>query len=713
LTPMSFTDTIQPGDTARYENAVQLMFAKQTFGALRLTSNVKVLAGSRIYSQSGQLKDSVGQYFAGTPASFAIGLGQSTELVGVYATLPSADSTFRYNYGFVETTGTGTCTVKVTVKDATGAELGNKSYTVRQWEQLQKGFGSEFASLNTQNARLTVEVTAGTGKVITFGSGVANGSQDPATFEMAFRDDLLAENSAGGGDITGVTAGAGLTGGGTSGDVTLAIADNGVTNAKIANGAVTAGKVGTTGGSNGQVLTVTAGGAAWQAVSGGGGGDITGVAAGTGLTGGGASGDVTLGIANLGVGTPQLANGAVVSAKLGPPLTITASAAGSVLTAENTGAGPGVSAVVASHDAVQGTSGGAGRSGVYGVNSKNAGFGVYGRNTGVGNWAYLGGTDAIHGETPTGRGVYGETNGPNSAGVYGVTNQMSSYGVWGKNESTGYGVYGESIQHGVHGKTTGTGLTNFGVYGTTTSATGVGGFATTGTGVSGTSTSGVGVKGKSTSDYAIYGEVSSSSTGVWAVYGRNNANSTYGILGHNTVGVYGGQNSGSYAGYFSGGVSITGTLSKGGGSFKIDHPLDPANRYLYHSFVESPDMMNVYNGNVTLDADGTAVVELPDYFDALNRDCRYQLTAIGGPAPNLHVARKVTDNRFAIAGGTPGMEVSWQVTGIRKDPWAEQNRIQVEVDKAPEEQGFFVHPEVWGQPPERSIEHALGMIEDQ
>src|SRR5262249_60204830 len=82
----------------------------------------------------------------------------------------------------------------------------------------------------------------------------------------------------------------------------------------------------------------------------------------------------------------------------------------------------------------------------------------------------------------------------------------------------------------------------------------------------------------------------------------------------------------AFAGVFDGDVLITGKLSKGSGSFKIDHPLDPANKYLSHSFVESPDMMNIYNGVVTTDANGDAQVQLPGYFEALNRDFRYQLT---------------------------------------------------------------------------------------
>jgi hypothetical protein len=130
--------------------------------------------------------------------------------------------------------------------------------------------------------------------------------------------------------------------------------------------------------------------------------------------------------------------------------------------------------------------------------------------------------------------------------------------------------------------------------------------------------------------------------------------------------------------HVTGDVNIDGIVTKHGGSFKIAHPLDPEHKTLSHSFVESPDMMNVYNGNVLLDERGEAVVELPSYFDALNGDVRYQLTAIGRPAPGLYVADRVKDNRFRIAGGAAGGEVSWQVTGVRHDEFANTHRIVVE-----------------------------------
>jgi hypothetical protein len=143
---------------------------------------------------------------------------------------------------------------------------------------------------------------------------------------------------------------------------------------------------------------------------------------------------------------------------------------------------------------------------------------------------------------------------------------------------------------------------------------------------------------------------------------------------------------------------VTGTLTKPAGSFKIDHPLDPANKYLYHSFVESPDMKNVYDGVATLDSSGTATVELPKYFQALNKDYRYQLTSIGHFAP-IYVAQEVSENSFKIAGGLPGQRVSWQVTGIRQDPYAAAHAIVPEVDKALVDRGKYLYSmEVAGLP---------------
>lgn len=142
----------------------------------------------------------------------------------------------------------------------------------------------------------------------------------------------------------------------------------------------------------------------------------------------------------------------------------------------------------------------------------------------------------------------------------------------------------------------------------------------------------------------------------------------------------------------SGNVSFNGTLTMGGAkSFRIDDPLDPEKKYLYHAAVESPDMKNIYDGVVTLGAKGSAVVKLPDYFGALNKDFRYQLTCIGGSAP-VYVAREIRDNRFVIAGGRPGLKVSWQITGIRHDAYANAHRMMVEQEKPAENSQPTVPP---------------------
>ena len=152
-----------------------------------------------------------------------------------------------------------------------------------------------------------------------------------------------------------------------------------------------------------------------------------------------------------------------------------------------------------------------------------------------------------------------------------------------------------------------------------------------------------------------------------------------------------------------GDVQVTGRLTKGAGSFKIDDPIDPAGKYLSHSFVESPDMMNIYNGIVTLDGHGSAVVTMPEWFSALNRDFRYTLTAIGSPAPKLFIADELHENCFRIAGGKKGQRVSWQITGIRQDAYANAHRIPTEEAKPASEQGHYLHPELFGAGAEKAV----------
>ena len=194
--------------------------------------------------------------------------------------------------------------------------------------------------------------------------------------------------------------------------------------------------------------------------------------------------------------------------------------------------------------------------------------------------------------------------------------------------------------------------------------------------------------------------VSSATSGAsYGGYFRSASSAGAGIVATNT--------GGGLAASLQGNVQITGTLTKGGGSFKIDDPIDPAGKYLSHSFVESPDMMNIYNGNVTTDADGFATVTMPPWFEALNQDFRYQLTPMGQFAQAM-VAAKMKDGKFTIRTDKANVEISWQVTGIRHDAWANAHRIPNEEEKPANEQGKYLHPELFGAGPEKSVNAASG-----
>jgi len=196
-----------------------------------------------------------------------------------------------------------------------------------------------------------------------------------------------------------------------------------------------------------------------------------------------------------------------------------------------------------------------------------------------------------------------------------------------------------------------------------------------------------------------------SSAGIWFLQDTPNADRAFvGMADDTHVGFWGntGAGWGLRVDTSTGDVAISGSLTKGGGGFKIDHPLHPAEEYLSHSFVESPEMVNIYNGNVVTDDQGEATVVLPDFFEALNRDYCYQLTPVGDMA-QAAVTRTVRDNSFAIRTDKPGVTVSWQVTGVRQDHWANAHRIIVEEAKPDGEQNRYLHPELSGQPAARGI----------
>jgi hypothetical protein len=315
-----------------------------------------------------------------------------------------------------------------------------------------------------------------------------------------------------------------------------------------------------------------------------------------------------------------------------------------------------------------------------------AGNGLFGSSTtgGDGVVGYVGDATGVVGNSVAGSGVYGISGTGN--GVVGENYSQPGdpvdplpAGVLGRSE-LGNGVTGESTSgSGVFGLNDGA---QSGVWGSNCSND-------PGIGVKGTSLAGTGVAATSLLGDGVYGDT---------IVGN-------GVEGFSSrgAGVLGEGGSGGFAGVFLGNVRITGNLSKAGGGFEIDHPLDPENKYLSHSFVESPDRLNIYNGTVTTDDDGAAVVVLPGYFNALNHQCCYQLTVIGQFAQAIVAEEVGQDNEFTIKTSEPRITVSWQVTGIRQDPWAVENRIEAETEKTAEERGRYLHPELWERPHEARI----------
>jgi hypothetical protein len=364
--------------------------------------------------------------------------------------------------------------------------------------------------------------------------------------------------------------------------------------------------------------------------------------------------------------------------------------------------------------------------GVWG-NAQAGGVGVRG----------TGSTGGVEGGSTQGNGVSGVTQSDRAAGVFGFGPGVLGAGVAGQSaggagvdgrSSAGPGVRGMSAQaQGVVGESTGSNAS--GVFGRNDLGNG--------TGVDGSSQAGIGVRALSSKGTALYAEsisglgldVSNFSTsqpalkaygpikpgveassfndaavraigvahaGVVAgtlatpkagepevgcgVYGNSLAGA--GVCGLTVTGTgvlgIGYAKAGGWAGRFQGNVFVDGMLFKSASLFSIDHPLDPKRKVLNHACVEAPEYKTFYDGVATLNGRGEAIVKLPRWFDALNHELRYQLTAIGAPAPDLHVAREAKDGSFAIAGGRPKQRVCWQVTGVRRDAWAKANPLLVE-----------------------------------
>jgi hypothetical protein len=412
---------------------------------------------------------------------------------------------------------------------------------------------------------------------------------------------------------------------------------------------------------------------------------------------------------------------------------------------------------------------------VEGVSISPSGRGVYGRTPATAGTSYGGYFESA---STSGSGVYGEATATSGStfggrfenastdgrGVYGVASAANgfTYGVYGQSDSTsGRGVHGSASAGtgttfggvfssastsgtGVAGVTTATTGSTYGVHGVTLSTTGRGvyGLANATSGVNygeygqSDSISGRGVYGLATATptttitYGVYGQADGvHGNGVYGVATATTGNcrgglfltnspSGTGVYGHATAntgtnyGVYGATDS-EIAGY---GVFSWGRFAASGSkSLRIDHPEDPANKYLLHYCTESPEVLNAYSGTVAIDGAGGAVVELPRYFARINKDPRYTLTALGAPMPMLHVAAGIDEAdlnaaaaagpdeplplcSFRIAGGAPGATVCWRVEAVRNDRWVRAYGAPVEVEKEGLEKGTYQHPELYGQP---------------
>jgi hypothetical protein len=496
---------------------------------------------------------------------------------------------------------------------------------------FENASGEVGIATSTPAAKLDVNGTTDIRNTLTLfpnGSPALKVSGSTFTINSAGKVTFVAgQTFPGTGTITGVKASSGLTGGGTSGTVTLGLIDTcssgqvlqwngtkwvcsnagtGTITGVTAQAPITGGgsggnvKVGLTDScSSGQVLQWS--GTAWACSTVGGGGTITGVTAGTDMTGGGTSGNVTLNLDttkvpilaanNTFTGFQQLFNNTVI---VGP---ITGATEGQLAAGSPSVDNP-----------------------AFGAAGFNAAFGSGG--SGGDAIVSFGGSGDI------------ETNNGNT-GAAGI------YAEGGAGSAGGAGIFA------------------------------VGG----GAGEGGCCADGPG-------GYFEGGSNNFSGDGIEALTG------------------------GGLAGNFLGSVNISSDLNVSGSkNFKIDHPLDPANKYLVHSAVESSERMNIYTGNVITDGRGEATVHLPDWFEVLNTDFRYQLTVIGQFAQAI-VAREIQNGAFDIRTSVPKVKVSWQITAVRQDAYAKAHPLVVEEQKDARLRGFYIHPELYGAPAEKQIEWA-------
>jgi hypothetical protein len=400
-------------------------------------------------------------------------------------------------------------------------------------------------------------------------------------------------------------------------------------------------------------------------------------------------------------------NTSLTTQSTGTALLVTQNGSGTALRGSAVGAGSIAGFFTAQNGTgISGVTGNPGSYGVFGQNNGAAGSAGAMRADGKNNHGLVATTAnadanavrAVQQGSTTGSGAAIVAEGVRNNAIVASTTGLISYAIHAVNT----GSYNPGIPNSTAGA---------GIYGEMDSGTGVVGFTVGGTGVAGVAQSGFGVSGNSDSASGVSG-FSNSADGV---QGGSSTGTAISGTSESSIGIYANSlsNIGLYAttqvplfypaAHIEGDLEVNGAVSATSANasikaFRIDHPLDPANKVLMHSCVESNERKLVYDGVVTADASGQAAIELPNYFHALNTDLRYQLTAIGAPMRDLHVSSGVKGNRFSIAGAAPGQEVSWQVTGIRRDAYAAAHPLVVESRKTGRERGKYLNPVEHGQP---------------
>jgi len=367
---------------------------------------------------------------------------------------------------------------------------------------------------------------------------------------------------------------------------------------------------------------------------------------------------------------------------------------------------------------------------------------------------------AINAYSPNGYGVFSQAG---SIGFLGKVNYEQGFGLWAENQNVdGYGAIIMGSNSGAYTLNShSTALSahgSDGIFCVGHSTNGIGIIAG-GNNSSSLSIITEGTGGAFTGYHGVYGKATNSSSGVGVIGVGNNQSTyhttsngsggaftgyhgsfSYSTTSSNGTGVIGIGNDGSYylmangsggaftgsligaAGWStnSGGYGIYGKAMGGGygvfssgnfgasgtKSFVIDHPLDPENKILKHYSVESPEVLNMYRGNVILNDGGEAVIILPNYFWSININFSYILTAIGKAAPNIYIKNEINeDGEFTISGGETGQKISWVVYAERNDPYMKltPNARDVVIDKTNLQKNKYISPELYNQPENKSI----------